>query len=1194
MTPVPRRGSFASFLAATGVLLATLLAADPAAAQFGRGGRGGGGGSDPLRVLRDDAVRDELQLTDAQVERLDALAADAGDSFAAMGEFRQRLQDAATDEEQQAVRDEMAAAARERTGESRRQVADVLDAGQNSRLDQILLQRRGVTAMLEDDALAERFGLTDAQRAAMEQVQEDRRAALQERGFAAFRDPDFRAEWDAKTLAVLDAGQSGKWRAATGPALDSDGGADRGRGDRREGRRGGPPAAAATAPPAAAPPAVSEPPAPTGEAVAEIDARPRTPDAGAGGTGTDVAAGPEVMSFTFRDAPWEDVLRLIADFAGSNLDLEAVPPGTFSYRDPNEYTAAEAVDVLNGFLLQRGYVLVRRDNFLISVNIDRGIPPNLVPDVSLEELPNRGTNELVRVIVPLKTGSAADVVGEAESLLGPQGTVSALTSANALVVRDTGGNVRRVVSLLTELSGGALQFRQFTLKHLDAYDAEILVRAQLGLGGGPATVAAFTDDRDRGRSRSSSSNGPEPNVTADERTNSLLVTATQDQLRIAEEVLEAVDVAEGADGQALSSSSRKPFFKSYRLERSDAREVAKTVDAMYPGSVVNEDGRARSIQIYASGTDQEKIEAMIRQIDGTGGGDSMVSVIPLARMDPTTAAYSLLGLFAPDGEDAPVIQPDAFGRRLLVRGTPEQVEQVKLLLTQLGEDGSGTAAGGGGPIRTLNLGGRDPEEFLPVLERLWGASRTSPLRVVPPNRPPVIERADPQVQEIPAAERRPAGRTSGDGDASVRLPIANPLSDLLGRPSFAVQDDLGDATVETPAAPAPSADETPTAPAGGRGGAEPVSVSYADGKLILYSEDEAALDDVEELVARLGEVLPARSRWNLYYLTRVDATETAELLEQLFPTASVSGTGEDGSMMGSLATGVSTFGSSLMDLSGVGGLGMSSQTLRIVPDVSKNALFFTGPPEQVRQVEEVLNTLDGTRPGENLRERVPRMIPVRYADVQEVADLVTELYEDYTADGVNQMAQALGKGGGGRGGGGGNPLAMLLGGGAGGSEQPVRLSVGVDTRTSQLVVSAAEPLFREIEELVRSLDDAARDAKRGVQFVTLRNADAATVQATLGSLMPQVNSGGASTVRPSRTTGSSRSSSGSERGSGGDSSDDPGAAIRQMMIMRAMQGRGGGEGGSPFGGGRGGRGGDSGGDSAGRGGGSRGGGGRGR
>ena len=45
--------------------------------------------------------------------------------------------------------------------------------------------------------------------------------------------------------------------------------------------------------------------------------------------------------------------------------LEAPPPGTFNYRDTRSYTPAEALDVLNGVLLTKGYTLVRRGRMLV-------------------------------------------------------------------------------------------------------------------------------------------------------------------------------------------------------------------------------------------------------------------------------------------------------------------------------------------------------------------------------------------------------------------------------------------------------------------------------------------------------------------------------------------------------------------------------------------------------------------------------------------------------------------------------------------------------------------------------------------------------------------------------------------------------------------------------------------------------------
>src|SRR5262249_46520405 len=107
------------------------------------------------------------------------------------------------------------------------------------------------------------------------------------------------------------------------------------------------------------------------------------------------------LSFNFRFAPWELVLRRFAEEARLTLDMSDVPPGTFNYYDNGTYTLAEALDVLNGYLLQKGFILVRRHQFLVVVNVANGIPPNLVPQIPLSELPNRGRNELLSVVIPL-------------------------------------------------------------------------------------------------------------------------------------------------------------------------------------------------------------------------------------------------------------------------------------------------------------------------------------------------------------------------------------------------------------------------------------------------------------------------------------------------------------------------------------------------------------------------------------------------------------------------------------------------------------------------------------------------------------------------------------------------------------------------------------------------------------------------
>jgi type II secretory pathway component GspD/PulD (secretin) len=350
----------------------------------------------------------------------------------------------------------------------------------------------------------------------------------------------------------------------------------------------------------------------------------------------------------------------------------------------------------------------------------------------------------------------------------------------------------------------------------------------------------------------------------------------------------------------------------------------------------------------------------------------------------------------------------------------------------------------------------------------------------------------------------------------------------------------------------------------------PVTITILGDELILTSSDEAALDKLEELLQNTVEAVPPRNAWTIFTLQSADATETAELLKQLFPDSSVavSPTQSSSGMMGLMASGFSSFGSSISDMTGLSSSMMSGR-LTIIPDVRLNALFVAGPPGKVQDVETMLAAVDSDNWPQSLRERVPRMIPVEHADLDEVYNIVRDVYKDFFESEQAQQTRA-----------GANAFAAMMGGGGGRNnrqqaEPPARLTVGVDHRTSNLIVSASDELYREIQALVKSLDKSAQDARRTVRIVTVQNADPNLLTSALDSVMPKVSITSAAT----RTT--RRSDSENQNQSGQNNED----AARRALFDRMRQGGGNspfGGGGNPFGGGDRGR--DSGGDRGGRGG----------
>ncbi|MFG0332974.1 MAG: secretin N-terminal domain-containing protein, partial [Maioricimonas sp. JB049] len=815
-------------------LICLLLVADVADAQRGEGGRrrdfGGGrdlGGGRPggfqrgggrgrsgglLGELQREEVRAELGVTDEQVQQITELAESSQERMRErMGGVFEQLRAAESDDERDRLRDQMRAMGEELARETEAEVSKVLDEKQFDRLRQISLHRAGTRAFLQDD-LADELGLTEEQRKQLEELREQQDEARRELGFRASDEEreQFRQEWDAKMTAVLTEQQRNAWQQRLGPPPPD---------------RAGDGDTPSSTPAAATPPAVQRPPvrieeAPPGaDVVASFDAGATS---GAGESDTDSApdgadpARPTTstgsadgnnearMSFNFRYAPWTEVLKLFAERAGLTLDLNVVPPGTFNYYDRRSYTATEALDILNGYLLPKGYVLVRRDDFLVALNIDNGIPPNLVPNIQPEELPDRGRNELLTVAFPLEGLDVEQVAVEIDEIKGPQGKVVGLTTTNSLLVTEIGSNLRRIHEILKgALARGGPQdrtFKAYELQHVAADEAAPIVRTLLGVSTGVTNVSAAND---RGRDRRDYRRDPPPapesrgsaNVTEDPRTNKLLVTATAAEHKIVESTLETIDVA--ADG--VRRGGRTPYFAVYKVDSSDAREVTKTIDALLPGVVVNEDGRNDRIHIFGTEAQHREVEALIRQMDGLGG-TSDVAVIPLSRMDAISATSMLRSMFIGDGDQAPVIEPDLTARQLLVRGSAGQIAQVKTLLLQLGEDGSGQrAAAQQGRLRTLPLGGRDPQEILPLIQRMWDATSATPIRVVnPQNRGPVDDRRSPGAETRqqptglrqpldPRGLRRPApAAVPGGGADEAAIPIDATSTEMPPRPGRAI------------------------------------------------------------------------------------------------------------------------------------------------------------------------------------------------------------------------------------------------------------------------------------------------------------------------------------------------------------------------------------------------------------------------
>lgn len=803
------------------------------------------------------------------------------------------------------------------------------------------------------------------------------------------------------------------------------------------------------------------------------------------------------VSFNFKQQPWADVIRWFADQAGLSLIVDQTPPGSLTYRDDRRYTPAEALDVLNGVLLTKGYTLVRKDRMLLVIDLEQDvIPPNVVTDVPLAQLDQRGEYELVRVLVDLGDVDAAAAADSLLRLVGPQGAVVVLPEAKMLQITEAAGRIRTMLAVIDAMKRAATpvmsdeaQLRSYPLGGADGATALAILQTLLE-GTGSARLAV------------------------DQQTGSLIALATPTE--------------HAAIGQTL-----------------------------------------------------EKLKTDGRRVD----------VIPVKEVDPLTAAALVNRLFNPTVGDAktrdpnaPVVEADRYSDALLVRGTADQVRQIRELVEQLDAPVNATTTGLRGPVRSLPISGAELQRALEQIENLWPTFRDNPLRVtnpgkgIPSFRPGAdIERELKQGSDpLDMLYGEPTDTESAAPKGRTTAAPGHSLFRFANQPTEDGGDDDG-SRADGNKASAPEAR-----------GAEPIYISPGVASTVIASRDAEALDALESLLESVLDVSASGGReYAVFYLKFSEATTAAALLNSIFGGESGGG---GGSLMGDLAgaaLGGGAGGDLVSDLLGMGGgasdsVGFSSVSVDIVPDVRLNALYVYATPQDLQQVNRLLRVIDQPRGPDRIESiGVARLIKVYNTDVADIATVVKQVFEDRI----------------GSSGGGGQPspqefLRALQGGDKGADDQePERMTIGIDQRSNSLVVRSSEPLFEDVKTLVEQLDRAGVERPVSTRVVSLRNTGSEALKDTLVSLLGDKAVLGGAAAKAAAGASGQPSQSGSQA-RGGDDAERQRREMQQRIEgfrqMREMveRMRGGGGGGS----GRGGRGGASGGERGGGGG----GGGRGR
>lgn len=968
----------------------------------------------------------------------------------------------------------------------------LLSDSQRSMAEAWRLQKLGMIALMEDE-FAKNLGLDDSQIAKVKNVLEGRSALMRELGRTENGKEKVAAELNQRIDAVLNEQQREAWLKVAGAPKVASTASSQVAGENNE------PADALTAD------AVS----PTDDARMEKSGGPAALAEG----GTTRFAGPaDGLMMNFNATPWNDVLKWLAKEAELSLQVDAYPTGSFTYRDPyRRYSVSEAMDIMNGVLLGKGFTILKRQRVLMTVDLGSGESADLVRSYIREmaelvnpmDLEKRGDYELVKCVFSLERTGVEEAEKEIKLLIGAQGSVVPLSTAGQLLVAETAGKLRIIRDLIerSENPEGARSAKIVTLplKYVSADEVLAIARPLVGLKDGINT----SDDL---------------SLSTDTFGNTIYATGSVEKLQKLRDITTQIDV-KPTDDSAPSASAEQPYFKSHPLLGSDpttSMDVLQSTFSGQPNMRLAIDPKTNNILASATKTDHEAIDKILAEL---AGQSSDFEVISLGKLDTQAAILTLEKFFGKQSKDkdpttskGPIFYGDSASRRIMVKGTEQEVAQVRTLLDKVQESNPVSNGIMDGMI-LMPYTGKSADRMLNQIEALMEATkRKSRFKEVwsKDAKKPTAPQTKPAPPTSPALQVEPGNSSAQEGPVvppklnDEKVSSFGNLASPFAKYTAANQDPVvQDPVVQETAVQAGSVQDSK------KGDSETADASSSRGEITIFrgpngmivtSDDQQALKEFDEL-ARVaeGQMAAGPSTPEVIYLQHIKAAAAVELIRSVIAGEVASSSG-GGGLLGDVASSVLGGGGIFGSLFGAGGAAGSSSSssstvsgsgatgeISLIPDPRFNAIWVQANPLDMQTVEELISIIDKPdSPIENLSRGSAQTIYVLNTPVTDVEATVKQVFADRIAQPASAAAQrqpspqefieALrggGGGGGGRRGGGQSEL------------KEATMTVTADKKNNSLIVVAPPNLFLEVERLVKQMDADAGGVEESVMVIPI-------------------------------------------------------------------------------------------------------------
>jgi general secretion pathway protein D len=356
-----------------------------------------------------------------------------------------------------------------------------------------------------------------------------------------------------------------------------------------------------------------------------------------------VAPPPEAMQdvvINMRGADIKDVAEQVSRITGRTLVLDPQVQGQVNVVSAQPLSRNGVWELFLSVLRTSGFAAVR------SGNVWRIVPQaSVVQSGASETGAASSSQQIVTRLVRLRNLPSDQAVRALRPLVSSFGAIEALTEPNAVVVTDYAENIARVQALAATLDrGGGSSFDAIALQHASATDVAESVGALLGSDAGG------------------------PRVTADERSNVLLIRGDAADIAQARSIVAALDTPGGAT----------PITRVVRLRNSDAEAITDIVRGLLGGEGPATNAVARSLRndtgLASLSTSNRDTAAQAAAAITSGGEGGSLPQPGTGGAEARPTGFTLDGV---------TVQASPELNAVVMRGPPATVQMLEELISQL-------------------------------------------------------------------------------------------------------------------------------------------------------------------------------------------------------------------------------------------------------------------------------------------------------------------------------------------------------------------------------------------------------------------------------------------------------------------------------------------------------------------------------